>query len=63
MASKPNTRKPEVVKAKTSARLKREPGRPLYAQVEEIIRKRLIENYWKPGMRCRASSNSPKSFP
>lgn len=31
------------------ARLKREPGRPLYAQVEEIIRKRLLDNYWKPG--------------
>jgi GntR family transcriptional regulator len=30
-------------------RLKRAPGRPLYAQVEEIIRRRLIENFWKPG--------------
>jgi len=49
MASKPNTRSRKSSKAKTSARLKREPGRPLYAQVEEIIRKRLIVNYWKPG--------------
>ncbi|MBO22880.1 MAG: GntR family transcriptional regulator [Rhodospirillaceae bacterium] len=32
-----------------AARLKREPGKPLYAQVEEIIRRRLIDNYWKPG--------------
>jgi len=30
-------------------RLKRAPGKPLYAQVEEIIRRRLIDNYWKPG--------------
>ncbi|MDA0785080.1 MAG: GntR family transcriptional regulator [Proteobacteria bacterium] len=29
--------------------LKRAPGKPLYAQVEEIIRGRLIDNYWKPG--------------
>jgi GntR family transcriptional regulator len=40
---KPSRRKP------AAARLKRAPGKPLYAQVEEIIRKRLIENYWKPG--------------
>ena len=24
-------------------------AKPLYAQVEEIIRQRLIDNYWKPG--------------
>ena len=35
-------------RAKTP-KLKRQPGKPLYAQVEEIIRKRLIDNYWKPG--------------
>lgn len=31
---------------------RRQPGRadkPLYAQVEEIIRQRLIDNYWQPG--------------
>jgi len=30
---------------------RRTPGtaKPLYAQVEEIIRQRLIDNYWKPG--------------
>jgi len=33
----------------TAPRLKRAPGKPLYAQVEEIIRRRLIDNYWKPG--------------
>lgn len=49
MASKPKTTKRKSSRAKTSARLKRAPGKPLYAQVEEIIRKRLIENYWKPG--------------
>ena len=46
MASKPKTAKP---KTRKPAKLKRAPGKPLYAQVEEIIRKRLINNYWKPG--------------
>lgn len=49
MASKRKTTKRKTPKAKGPARLKRAPGKPLYAQVEEIIRKRLIENYWKPG--------------
>ncbi|MBO6782653.1 MAG: GntR family transcriptional regulator [Alphaproteobacteria bacterium] len=42
----PKGRKPRRAKP---PRLKRQPGKPLYAQVEEIIRKRLIDNYWKPG--------------
>jgi GntR family transcriptional regulator len=46
MASKP---KPAKRTSPKPAPLKRAPGKPLYAQVEEIIRKRLIENYWKPG--------------
>lgn len=46
--TKSATRKTPRRKA-AAARLKRAPGKPLYAQVEEIIRKRLIENYWKPG--------------
>ena len=46
MASKPKAAKR---KASKPAKLKRAPGKPLYAQVEEIIRKRLIDNYWKPG--------------
>lgn len=36
-------------RASAAPRLKRAPGKPLYAQVEEVIRQRLIENYWKPG--------------
>lgn len=46
-------RRAKTVRAKpgmaATTRLKREPGKPLYAQVEEIIRRRLIDNYWKPG--------------
>lgn len=42
------SRKPGGRKGKTP-RLKRAPGKPLYAQVEEVIRQRLIDNYWKPG--------------
>lgn len=43
---KPDKASPKKNKA---PRLKRAPGKPLYAQVEEIIRRRLIDNYWKPG--------------
>ncbi|MEP4377833.1 MAG: GntR family transcriptional regulator [Alphaproteobacteria bacterium] len=44
--AKPATAKPGKTRA---PRLKRAPGKPLYAQVEEVIRRRLIDNYWKPG--------------
>lgn len=39
-----------AAKKRPSAR-RRAPGaaKPLYAQVEEIIRQRLIDNYWNPG--------------
>ncbi|MDE0780133.1 MAG: GntR family transcriptional regulator [Alphaproteobacteria bacterium] len=36
-------------KASKPDKLKRAPGKPLYDQVGEIARKRLINNYWKPG--------------
>ena len=50
-AKSENTAKPRKAKPKTTKppRLKRAPGKPLYAQVEEVIRRRLIDNYWKPG--------------
>jgi GntR family transcriptional regulator len=50
-AKSQNTAKPGKAKPKRSRtpRLKRAPGKPLYAQVEEVIRRRLIDNYWKPG--------------
>ena len=55
-AKSENTAKPRKAKPKKAPssraktpRLKRAPGKPLYAQVEEIIRRRLIDNYWKPG--------------
>jgi GntR family transcriptional regulator len=46
MASEPKAAKRQAPKP---ANLKRAPGKPLYDQVGEIIRKRLINNYWKPG--------------
>jgi GntR family transcriptional regulator len=50
MAQKAKTVKRKSSPKKASPpRLIRVPGKPLYAQVEEIIRHRLIENYWKPG--------------
>src|SRR3546814_18391269 len=42
-------RHPDSKPAGRAVRLKRAPGRPLHAQAEEIIRKRLLDNYWKPG--------------
>ncbi len=55
-AKSENTAKPRAAKTRKAPsnrakapRLKRAPGKPLYAQVEEIIRGRLIDNYWKPG--------------
>ena len=49
MAQKAKTGKAKAKKATKPPRLIRVPGKPLYAQVEEVIRHRLIENYWKPG--------------
>ncbi|MCZ6453712.1 MAG: GntR family transcriptional regulator, partial [Alphaproteobacteria bacterium] len=48
MAKPATTRK--TAKSRPRAR-RRASGstKPLYAQVEEIIRQRLIDNYWKPG--------------
>ena len=46
-----NTAATRVAAGKRSGAGGRAPGaaKPLYAQVEEIIRQRLIDNYWKPG--------------
>lgn len=49
MAGKAKTSRKSAPKKGRTPRLKRAPGKPLYAQVEEIIRQRLIDNYWKPG--------------
>ncbi len=49
MAGKSGFRPARAPRRSKVPKLKRQPGKPLYAQVEEIIRKRLIENYWKPG--------------
>ena len=42
--AKTATKRRQTTRRRTTAGAK-----PLYAQVEEIIRQRLIENYWKPG--------------
>lgn len=49
MAAKAGKSGKSAGRGRHKGKLRRAPGRPLYAQVEEIIRKRLIDNYWKPG--------------
>lgn len=49
MAGRAKTESKAKPRKKAAPQLKRAPGKPLYAQVEEIIRRRLIDNYWKPG--------------
>lgn len=49
MARKAKSDKTASPRQARRPRLKRAPGKPLYAQVEEVIRRRLIDNYWKPG--------------
>ncbi len=47
--TKTATTKTKAQKRQTSRRGAAGANKPLYAQVEEIIRQRLIDNYWKPG--------------
>jgi GntR family transcriptional regulator len=49
MAGKTDRTKSDSGRGERAPRFKRAPGKPLYAQVEEVIRRRLLDNYWKPG--------------